>query len=83
VRVQKVRRIVDARGTQRRLILNMDCGHNISISELDVAAGVVEAQPTEYECRACPDPPPEDRSVEDAMDAFRTASFGVEPESKG
>lgn len=60
--VRGIKHIVNAIGNQQRLIVHLDCGHNMSVSSRQIAdSGLgLEYHLTADQaiCPFCPDPPP-------------------------
>lgn len=69
-RLRKVKRIVDAMVTQKRVIIHLDCGHNMSITEAQMDKSPFlfsrAEQLREFMCTICPDPPSEGEGAEPA-----------------
>jgi hypothetical protein len=74
MRLQRIKRVIDARH-QQRVILVMACGHNVIIPLTELArADTMPHVDTPWLCDQCPDLPPE---PDDPMEAYRVACGGA------
>ncbi len=82
MRNRALKKMVNALTTQKRLILQLECGHNLGLSPAETDAlggetGIRErliASRGQWPCPICPDLP----SQLSADEAFRRATFGQE-----
>lgn len=66
--MQPIKHVVDALVAQRRLIIHLICGHNISVSVTDYQARQAEIDSAlhvsrQWPCHHCPDAPPPEKTV--------------------
>jgi len=72
MRLVMIKRVVDARAHQGRIILNLSCGHNLSIAGNDSPANLVAG--SEISCEYCPDVSPEEtRLTKSPIQLYREA----------
>jgi hypothetical protein len=60
MQTRRIINVVDAIATQGRLILHLDCRHNISVWAKELMAGHrgTYTRDAQFNCSACPDLPP-------------------------
>ena len=72
MRLVTIKRVVDASAHQGRVILNLSCGHNISLAGNDLPANFIAG--SEINCEHCPDVSPEEtRLTKSPIQLYREA----------